>query len=193
MGPLHLKGDLMRLLSALLLATIAAPAIHAQMPPPPPPVVTDNPVVWSANQMYARNAKNIVAAAEEMPEDKYSFKPTPDQITFGQIVSHLASSNGGLCAILSGNPAPAETKVPGTAPKADLVAALKASFTFCDATMDKLKDAQLGDQVTFFRGAKVPRARALIEITGDLEDHYSQMAGYLRLSGLLPPSAQPRK
>ena len=143
--------------------------------------------------MYARNAKNIVAAAEEMPEDKYSFKPTPDQITFGQIVSHLASSNGAICALLSDKPAPAETKVAGTAAKADLVTALKASFAFCDAAMGSLKDSQMNDQITFFRGAKVPRARALIEITGDLEDHYSQMAGYLRLSGLLPPSAQPRK
>jgi uncharacterized damage-inducible protein DinB len=183
----------MRILPLLLLSALTTPSLLAQAPAPPPPVVTDNPVVWSANQMYARNAKNIVASAEEMPEDKYSFKPTPEQITFGQIVSHLASSNGALCAILSGKPAPAETKAAGTASKAELVAALKASFAFCDATMDALKDAQLGDQVTFFRGAKVPRARALIEITGDLEDHYSQMAGYLRLSGLLPPSAQPRK
>jgi len=183
----------MRLLSLLLLTTLAAPAAVAQAPAPPPPVITDNPVVWSANQMYARNAKYIVAAAEEMPAEKYSFKPTADQITFGHVVSHLAQSNGGLCAILSGKPAPAETKVADSASKDELVAALKASFTFCDATMDALKDTQLGEQVTFFRGAKVPRARALIEITGDLEDHYSQMASYLRLNGLLPPSAQPRK
>jgi hypothetical protein len=183
----------MRLLSALLLPAIAVPAVYAQAPAPPPPVVTDNPVVWSANQMYARNSRYIVAAAEEMPEDKYGYKPTPEQITFGHLVVHLATSNAGLCAMLSGNPAPAAAKVADTAPKAELVAALKASFAFCDATMDALKDAQLGDQITFFRGAKVPRARALIEITGDLEDHYSQMAGYLRLNGLLPPSAQPRK
>jgi hypothetical protein len=183
----------MRILPLLLLSVLATPALNAQAPAPPPPVVTDNPVMWSANQMYARNAKFIVAAAEEMPADKFSYHPTPDQITFGHIVSHLAQSNGGLCAILSGNPAPAATKVADSASKDELVAALKASFAFCDTTMDSLKDAQLGDQVTFFRGAKVPRARALIEITGDLEDHYSQMAGYLRLNGLLPPSAQPRK
>jgi hypothetical protein len=59
--------------------------------------------------------------------------------------------------------------------------------------MAGLKDSQLGETVTFFRGARVPRARALFELTGDLEDHYSQMAGYLRLNNLTPPSAQPRK
>ena len=57
--------------------------------------------------------------------------------------------------------------------------------------MAGLTDSKLGDTITFFRGAKVPRARALVEITGDLMDHYSQMAGYLRASGLLPPSAAP--
>jgi hypothetical protein len=179
----------MRLSTLLLLPALAAPAL-AQAPAPS---MTDNPIVWSANQMYERNAKNIVAGAEEMPADKYGYKPTPEQITFGHIVSHLAASNGALCAILSGNPAPAATKVADTSSKEELVAGLKASFAFCDATMANLKDAQLGEEVSFFRGAKVPRARALMEITGDLEDHYSQMAGYLRLNGLLPPSAQPKK
>jgi hypothetical protein len=108
-------------------------------------------------------------------------------------VSHLAGSNGGLCAILSDGKAPETTKVAETASKAELTAALKASFDYCDTVMGGLTDAKLGDTVTFFRGAKVPRARALIEITGDLEDHYSQMASYLRASGMLPPSAAPKK
>jgi hypothetical protein len=51
----------------------------------------------------------------------------------------------------------------------------------------------MGDTVPFFRGTQVPRARAVAEITADLPDHYSQMAAYLRLNGILPPSAQPRK
>jgi hypothetical protein len=54
-------------------------------------------------------------------------------------------------------------------------------------------DAQLGDTITYFGGAKKPRARALVELTDDLEDHYSQLASYLRLKGMLPPSAQGKK
>jgi hypothetical protein len=108
-------------------------------------------------------------------------------------MSHLAASNGGLCAILSDGKAPDTTKVPETASKAELQAALKASFDYCDPIMAGLTDAKLGDTITFFRGAKVPRARAVIEITGDLMDHYSQMAMYLRLNGVLPPSAAPKK
>jgi uncharacterized damage-inducible protein DinB len=185
----------MKVLLGLMMAGLAAaPALNAQVAPAaanPAPIA--NPIVWSANQMYARSEKNIVAAADEMPAEKYSFHPTADQKSFGWIVSHLAQSNGGLCAILSDGTAPATTKVAETATKAELAAALKASFDFCDATMAALTDAKLSDTVTFFRGAKVPRARALFEITGDLMDHYSQMAGYLRASGMLPPSAQPVK
>jgi uncharacterized damage-inducible protein DinB len=176
------------LLGWMMAGLAAAPALYAQAPAAAPMA---NPIVWSANQMYARSEKNIVAAAEEMPAEKYSFHPTEGQRSFGWIVSHLAGSNGGLCAILSDGKAPDGVKVAETASKAELIAALKASFEFCDATMAALTDAKLTDTVTFFRGAKVPRARALFEITGDLMDHYSQMAGYLRATGLLPPSAQP--
>jgi hypothetical protein len=170
------------------------PAAKAQTPAaPPPPVVTANPVMWSANQIYTRQEKYIIDSGEAMPADKYSFHPTPDQKSFGWIMSHLAASNGGICAILADGKAPDTTKVAETASKAELQAALKASFDYCDPIMAGLTDAKLGDTVTFFRGAKVPRARAVIEITGDLMDHYSQMAMYLRLNGVLPPSATPKK
>ena len=189
----------MKALVGLMLAGLTiAPAMRAQMQTAGPAAAlpaaaTANPVVWSANEMYARSEKNILASADEMPAEKYSFHPTADQKSYGWIVSHLAQSNGGLCAILSDGKAPDSTKVAETATKPELIAALKASFTFCDTVMAALTDAKLGDTVTFFRGAKVPRARALFEITGDLMDHYSQMASYLRLSGLLPPSAAPAK
>jgi DinB superfamily len=178
----------MKLLLALTLIVAASP-LAAQAPAAAP---TANPIVWSANQLYARQSKFIVAAAEEMPADKLSYKPTPDQLTYGRIIAHLATSNGSLCGMISGNPAPAAVKVAETASKEELVAALKTSFDFCDSAMAGLTDAKLTEMITF-RGAQVPRARALFELSVDLFDHYSQMAGYLRLNGLLPPSAAPKK
>jgi len=186
----------MKALFALLLTSLATtPALLAQAPAaaPPPPVVTNNPVVWSARQIYDRQSKYMVAAAEEMPADKYSYHPTPDQWAFAKIISHVAGSNGGVCGLLSDKPAPDTVKVPETASKAELIAAVKASFDFCSTVLDNLHDDKLGDTITYFRGARVPRARALIELTDDLEDHYSQMAAYLRLNGMLPPSAPPKK
>ena len=182
----------MKLQLALTLLVIAAPAALIAQAPPAPAVDTKNPIVWSANDVYARQAKYIVAAAELMPADKYSYKPTPEQMTFGKTIAHIVQSNFGICAMLSGTPATAP-KVTETDPKDTLIVALKASFDSCDKAFAGLQDAQLSDTITFFRGAKVPRARALIEITGDLEDHYSQMAAYLRLNGMIPPSAAPKK
>jgi uncharacterized damage-inducible protein DinB len=171
-------------------ALATGPVLLAQAPGAPLPAeATANPVVWSAKMLYQRDAKNIVAAAEQMPADKYSYHPTADQWTFGKLVSHVAQSNGGLCGALSGMPAPAALHVSDTASKEELVAALKASFDFCGTALDGLTDAKLGEPVTMFHRT-MPRATALVALPSDLADHYSQMAAYLRLNGMLPPSAQ---
>lgn len=176
-----------------MLAQVPGTVLMAQAPATPLPAeAASNPVVWSANTLYQRDAKNMVAAAEEMPEAKYSYRPTPDQWTFGKLVAHIAQSNGGLCGALSGTTAPATVNVSDTASKAELVAALKASFDFCSPVLHDLKDAKLGETITVFHRT-VPRATALLMLPTDLADHYSQMAAYLRLNGMLPPSAQPRK
>lgn len=183
-----------RVLSLLAIMSLAPrPALLAQAPAAPlPPEATANPVVWSAKTLYERDAKNMIAAAEQMPEDKFSYHPTPDQISFGKLVAHVAQSNGNLCGALADTPAPAALKVSDTASKADLVAALKASFDFCGPVLNNLTDAKLGGTITLFHRA-MPRAEALILLPVDLADHYSQMAAYLRLNGLVPPSAQPKK
>jgi len=176
-----------------VMAAVTGPVLLAQEGGAPLPAeASANPVVWSAKMLYQRDAKNMVAAAEEMPAEKYSYRPTPDQWTFGKLVSHVAQSNGGLCGALSGTTAPATLQVSETASKADLVAALKASFDYCGPVLDGLTDAKLGETVTVFHRT-MPRAMTLVLLPADLADHYSQMAAYLRLNGMTPPSAQPRK
>ena len=184
----------MRVLSVVAVIALApAPVVLAQAAAPALPAeATANPVVWSAKMLYERDAKNMIAAAEEMPEGKYSYHPTPDQWSFGKLVSHVAQSNGGLCSALSGGTAPATLHVSDTASKADLVAALKASFDFCGPALDGMTDAKLGEAITVFHRPMV-RATALVLLPVDLADHYSQMAAYLRLNGMTPPSAQPKK
>ena len=184
----------MKVLIWLVLGSFITPlALHAQTDAAP---VTVNPVVWSAREIFTRQSKFISAAAEQMPADKYGYHPTADQWTFGKIVSHVAQANNGVCAMLSDTPAPAGTpagqKISDTDPKETLVAAVNASLAFCDKALANLQDSKLGDTITYFRGARVPRARALVELTDDLEDHYSQMASYLRMNGMTPPSAKPK-
>ena len=83
-------------------------------------------------------------------------------------------------------------KVTGTDSKDKLVSALKASFTYCDGVLAKQTDSNLGETVDL-GFMKATRAQALFIYTGDLVDHYSQIANYMRINGMLPPSAQPKK
>ncbi len=152
-----------------------------------------NPVVSSAKEIFVRQSAFIQAAMDEMPADKFGYHPTPDQWSFGKIVAHVAQANDHVCAMLTDKPAPNGSAVTETSPKTALAAALKASFDYCGTALDTLQDSQLGDTITYFGGVKKPRARALVELTDDLEDHYSQMASYLRLNGMLPPSVKPKK
>jgi hypothetical protein len=155
------------------------------------PARAQNPVSDGLRSIQARQGKNIVEAAEEMPADKYGFKPTPAQMSFGDVVAHLIrEGNDYLCSAATGQKAPERAKVAGTDPKDKLVAGLKDSFQFCQTALAQLKDAQLGDSTDFFGGHKVTRALAGLITAADWADHYSQMAIYLRLNQLLPPTAK---
>jgi uncharacterized damage-inducible protein DinB len=151
---------------------------------------TKNPVSTVVRESLSRRQKNLVAAAEEMPADKYDFKPTPQQMSFAKLVMHIAESNNYLCAKISDSPEPKAAELKETDGKDKLVAALKASFDFCNTTLAKVDDSKLGDTVELYGGRKGPRAFAMFALTNDWADHYSAAAMYLRLNGLLPPTAQ---
>ena len=125
-----------------------------------------------------------------MPADKYGFKPTPEMNSFAHLVMHIALSNNGLCSKISGMAAP-DAKMTDTDPKDKLVAALKASFDYCAAALDKVDDSKLGEQMMMFGNHPFSRAGVLIILSDDWYDHYGTQAIYLRLNGILPPTAQP--
>ena len=174
-------------LTVVALALPAAARAQQQMAAPS----ASGPTVAAAQMLLERYGGNLVAAAREMPADKYGYKPTPQQMSFGEVVSHLAEANNMFCAHASDLPVPA--KVPeATAPKDELVAALEKSFAFCKDAVAKVEESKLSDQVTLFGERKASRAAVLMVQTGDMFDHYSQMSIYLRLNGLLPPTARPK-
>jgi uncharacterized damage-inducible protein DinB len=178
-------------LLALLAPAAAAAQEVAQAAPAPRPAAAA-PVVAAAQSLLDRYGRNIIAAAQEMPADKYGYKPTPPQMSFGQVIGHIAESNYLFCAHVSDQSVPAEALVAATAPKEQLVAAAEKSFAYCKDAVGKVDESKLGDEVPFFGERKASRALVLLAITGDLFDHYSALAIYLRLNGLLPPTAQPR-
>jgi uncharacterized damage-inducible protein DinB len=152
-----------------------------------------NPVSNAVRRIVERQSKNMIAAAEAMPAEKYGFKATADQMSFGHLIIHAASANNFLCSGVSGTPAPAEEKLAETDPKDKLVAALKASVDYCTQALAKVDDSNLSEPVPFFGDRKVSRATALIVITDAYADHYGMAAIYLRLNGLVPPTAQAKK
>ncbi len=149
-----------------------------------------NPVSAVVKGQLPRFAKNMVAAAEAMPAEKYGFKPTPEMNTFGHLVMHIAQSNNMLCSKISGMAAP-EVKIADTDSKEKLVEALKASFEYCTTALEKVDDSKLGDQMMLFGNRPFSRAGVLIVLSDDWYDHYGTQAIYLRLNGILPPTAQP--
>jgi len=152
-----------------------------------------NPVTTVIREILPRRESNLVTAAEQMPADKYSFKPTPEQITFGKLVLHITESNNFLCAKIGDVVEPKAAKLQETDSKEKLVAGLKASFDFCTTALAKVDDSTLGEPVELFGGRKGTRAVALFALSNDWADHYSAAAQYLRLNGMLPPTAQPKK
>ena len=150
-----------------------------------------NPVSNGIRAVAQRQTKSIMEAAEAMPADKYGYKPTPAQMSFGDVVAHLIrEGNNYLCSAASGMKEPDVDKFAGTDSKEKLVAGLKASFQFCETALAGVQDAQLGDSIQFFGGHKVTKGMAGLITVADWADHYSQMAIYLRLNGLLPPTAK---
>ncbi len=149
-----------------------------------------NPVIDALRQVEERQSKNLIAAADEMPADKFSFSPTPQQMSFGHLILHIATSNNFLCSKIGNVPMPQAAKVADTDPKDKLVAALKDSFDFCSSALGKATDAHLGEEIDFFGGRKATRAMAALSIAADWGDHYSAAAMYLRLNGMLPPTAK---
>jgi uncharacterized damage-inducible protein DinB len=172
-------------LAALLSMQAVAPEFKA----------SPNPVTDAVRQSLAQQSKNLVAAAELMPADKYGYHPTDAQMTFGKLIVHIVQTNTLICSAIGGTPASPEImKMPDTTPKDTLVAEIRKSFAGCTDALAKVTDAQLGEEVSMMgRRTGQSRAAAMVTISNDWADHYSTAAVYLRLNGILPPTAQPKK
>jgi uncharacterized damage-inducible protein DinB len=170
-----------------LAACFAMPAAaHAQSAQDP------SPVMDALRQVSQRFQQNLVGSAKEMPADKYSYKPTDKQRTFGALMLHVAMSNEFMCSAISGQPQPKGAQLSATSPKDALVTRLEKSFSYCSEVLAKVNDSGLDQQVPFFGNRKVSRATAVLGLAEDWADHYGHAAMYLRLNGMLPPSAQRR-
>ncbi len=149
-----------------------------------------NTVTSVVREILPRQQKNLVAAVEEMPADKFSYKPTQQQQTFAHLVMHMTEANTYLCAKIGGSAPPKQEELKESDGKDKLVTALKSSFDYCNTALEKMDDSKLSQETEAFGGRKANLAWALIALTNDWADHYSGASRYLRLNGLLPPTAK---
>jgi len=185
---------------AVLLAALLPMGLSAQQQAPTGPQPNPITTVFRGRTMALQ--RNLAQAFDSIPERLFSYKPTPAQLTIGYIAQHLASDNNFFCNQFGDLKAPVAAEdtttadsVKATWPKAKLMANLNASFAFCERAFAQLDDAKLAQQTTMtFRGQsrEVTRASMVLGHTLDMADHYSQIANYMRLNGMIPPTALPR-
>jgi uncharacterized damage-inducible protein DinB len=177
-----MKSSPVLLTLVLSVAAAATPApVRAQQ------AATD--AMTALREQWKTAVGNITAAAEELTEAEYQFRPVPTVRSFGEIIGHVAGSQNLFCAMALGEKQPAEDAVEkAVKTKAGLVAALKASNEYC-AKAYAIAGAALSEPVELF-GAMSTKVGALALNTVHDGEHYGNIVTYMRLQGKVPPSSK---
>ena len=149
----------------------------------PNPTTASNPLTTTISIFRSNMQDKIMKSADEMPESKYSYRPTKDVRSFAQILNHVADISYTLCSNVKGeaNPTSATAKVS----KTEIIAYLKGSFDYCDGVYSGFTDAHLNDPADFF-GAKTNKMFVLTQVGNHDALHYGNLVTYLRINGLEP-------
>jgi DinB superfamily len=169
-----------RICTLTLIVSLAAVAAAAQ----------DNPFSTDAKMNYTGVKNNLIRAAEKMPEADYSFRTVPAVRNFGEMVGHVADIQVMLCSLVKGEQKRGDAG--SKTSKADLVAALKASFDYCDTVYDSMTDTAGAAKVKMF-GREMTKLGVLNFNNGHDSEMYGNMVAFLRIKGIVPPSSERRK
>jgi uncharacterized damage-inducible protein DinB len=172
--------------AALMLVPVA---LLGQEKAPVQSTPTANPITASEKGFYSFVSGAVVAAAQKMPEENYSFKPTPEVRSFGQLVGHVADASYSFCSQAIGEANPVKDIEKTKTSKADLVAALKDGVAYCNKAFDSMTDAKGSEMVKLFNFNTAKLAVLSIN-TAHTDEHYGNMVTYLRLKGIVPPTSE---
>jgi uncharacterized damage-inducible protein DinB len=136
----------------------------------------------------------LTKTAEQVSEENYAFKPTPDVRSLGNLIGHVADANFMFCSVATGaaNPMKGVSIEKTKTSKADLQKALADSFAYCDAQFAATTDAKGGTEMVDLFGNKHPRLGVLALNNAHNFEHYGNLVTYMRLKGMVPPSSQGR-
>jgi uncharacterized damage-inducible protein DinB len=164
----------------LIMAHLASAQISPDLPNP---IAAPNPLTTTLSIFRSNMQDKIMNAAEMMPESKYSYRPTKDVRSFGEILNHVADISYYLCSNLKNEAPPAPPDAKGS--KAEIIAYLKSSFAYCDAANSGFTDAHLNDPANFW-GHKTNKMFMLTQVGNHDALHYGNLVTYLRLNDLTP-------
>jgi len=195
MKRMRLAGFLTVILGAVLLAAPARPQQKPAAAPAPPPTIAS-----ALNTELGVVEREVVGAAEAMPEEKYSFAPTSGEFkgvrTFGQQALHIAAANFMFTGLINGEKPDmeaAERGPAGVTTKAQIVQYLKDSFAAAHKAIGTVTPE---NAVTLLPNAPFPLVNTRLGtasfISAHCMDHYGQMVEYLRMNGIVPPASRPR-
>lgn len=187
-------GPARAFLRALLIGLLVpAGAGLAQEKAPPAAAFTlprENPLSAWNKYVYGHLKGVLLRSAEKVPEENYKFKPTEAVRSFGQIVGHVADAQYLFCSLALGEKNP-DLKVEQTrTSKADLIAALKDAFAYCDKAYEGMTDAT-GTQAVKLMGAETPRLGVLVVNEMHTLEHYGNLVTYMRMKNIVPPTSEP--
>jgi uncharacterized damage-inducible protein DinB len=191
--PIDVTRTVLRTLLVCLLAPAAA--AFAQETPPAPPraafaLPRENPLTAWNKYMYGQLFNIVLRSADKMPEANYGFKPTDTVRSYGQILGHVADAQYLFCSIALGEKNPAPKIEQSKTSKADITAALKDAFAYCNRAYDGMTDASAVQPVKLF-GSDTPKLGVMIVNTAHTMEHYGNLVTYMRLKNIVPPSSEP--
>jgi uncharacterized damage-inducible protein DinB len=150
-----------------------------------------NPLIATSKAIFAISQRNVMGSVEKVPEEMWSYQPTKDVRTFAQLFAHIADGQYEFCGVASEGKVVDKGIEKTARTKAEISAALKEAFAYCDTAYAGLNDTKAAEMVQFF-GMKITRLGAMDFNTAHNMEHYGNLVTYMRMKNIVPPSSTPR-
>lgn len=187
---LHLQNDIMASIRMKYIGTVLlfaafpfAVMLSAQDKPA-------NPLIGTSKVIFGISKTDVLGSAEKIPADMWSYRPTDDVRTIGQLFAHIADGQYEFCGVAAEGKVISKGIEKTAKTKDEIVPALKEAFAYCDSAYTQMTDAKAAEMVKFF-GMNITRLGALDFNTAHNMEHYGNLVTYMRIKKIVPPSSMP--